>query len=95
MRTHDELDLTDANATQGFFETEQPDYVFLAAGKVGGIHANNSFSAEFLRENLLIQTHVMHKTWKIRSKETAISWKLMHLSKVCATANFRNCISDW
>jgi len=58
LRTHDELDLTDANAPQGFFETEQSDYVFLAAGKVGGIHANNSFSAEFLRENLLIQTHV-------------------------------------
>ena len=58
-RTYDELDLTDANATQGFFENEQPDYVFLSAAIVGGIHANSSFSAEFLREKLLIQIHVI------------------------------------
>ena len=48
-----------------FFETVQTDLVFQAADKVGGIHANNSYSAEFLRENLLIQTHVMHEDWRI------------------------------
>ena len=82
LRTHDELDLTDANATQGFFETEQPDYVFLAAGKVGGIHANNSFSAEFLRENLLIQTHVMHEAWRTGVK------KLLFLGSSCIYPKF-------
>jgi GDP-L-fucose synthase len=82
LRTHDELDLTDANATQGFFETEQPDYVFLAAGKVGGIHANNSFSAEFLRENLLIQTHVMHEAWRTGVK------KLLFMGSSCIYPKF-------
>jgi len=77
LRTHDELDLTDANATQGFFETVKPDYVFLTAAKVGGIHANNSFSAEFLRENLLIQTHVMHEAWRSGVK------KLLFLGSSC------------
>ena len=60
LRTHDELDLTDANATQGFFETEQPDYVFLAAGKVGGIHANNTFPADFIFQNLMIQSNIIN-----------------------------------
>ena len=82
LRTHDELDLTDANATQGFFESEKPDYVFLAAAKVGGIHANNSFSAEFVRENLLIQTHVMHEAWKIGVE------KLLFLGSSCIYPKF-------
>ncbi len=64
MRTHAELDLTDAAATQAFFETERPDHVFLAAAKVGGIVANNSFPAEFIRDNLAIQTNVIHSAWR-------------------------------
>ncbi len=63
-RTSDELDLTDPSATRNFFEKERPEYVFLAAAKVGGIHANNVFPAEFLRENLLIQSHVLHESWR-------------------------------
>jgi GDP-L-fucose synthase len=59
-RTHAELDLTDERATRAFFAAEQPEYVFLAAAKVGGIVANNSFPAEFIRDNLAIQTHVIH-----------------------------------
>ena len=82
LRTHDELDLTDANATKDLFETEKPDYVFLAAGRVGGIHANNSFSAEFLRENLLIQTHVMHEAWRTEVK------KLLFLGSSCIYPKF-------
>ena len=54
VRTHAELDLTDAVATQAFFVQECPEFVFLAAAKVGGIHANSSFPVDFLRENLLI-----------------------------------------
>ncbi|OYV02444.1 MAG: GDP-fucose synthetase [Burkholderiales bacterium PBB5] len=59
-RTHAELDLTDEAATRAFFAQEKPDYVFLAAAKVGGIVANNSFPAEFIRDNLAIQTNVIH-----------------------------------
>ncbi len=59
-RTHAELDLADERATRAFFDAEKPDYVFLAAAKVGGIVANNSFPAEFIRDNLVIQANVIH-----------------------------------
>ena len=59
-RTHAELDLTDARATEAFLQAEKPEYVFLAAAKVGGIVANNSYPAEFIRDNLAIQTNVVH-----------------------------------
>ncbi|MDP3086311.1 MAG: GDP-L-fucose synthase [Rubrivivax sp.] len=64
LRTHAELDLTDAQATEAFFKAEQPEYVFLAAAKVGGIVANNSYPAEFIRDNLAIQTSVIHAAWR-------------------------------
>lgn len=60
LRTHAELDLTDEAATRRFFASEKPTHVFLAAAKVGGIVANNSFPAEFIRDNLAIQTNVIH-----------------------------------
>jgi GDP-L-fucose synthase len=63
-RTHAELDLTDEAATRAFFQAERPEFVFLAAAKVGGIVANNSFPAEFIRDNLAIQTHVIHAAWQ-------------------------------
>ena len=59
-RTHTELDLLDEHATQDFLKQEKPDQVFLAAAKVGGIVANNSFPAEFIRDNLAIQSNVIH-----------------------------------
>ena len=62
-RTHAELDLTDAAATEGFFAAERPDYVLLAAAKVGGILANDTYPADFIRENLAIQTNVVHQAW--------------------------------
>ncbi len=63
LRTHAELDLTDEHATRAFFEQHKPEYVFLAAAKVGGIVANNSFPAEFIRDNLAIQTNVIHAAY--------------------------------
>ena len=60
LRTHAELDLTDERAVRAFFDAERPDYVFLAAAKVGGIVANNTYPAEFIRDNLAIQTNVIH-----------------------------------
>ncbi len=63
-RTHAELDLADQAAARKFFEQEKPAYVFMAAAKVGGILANNSYPAEFIQSNLAVQTHVMHEAWR-------------------------------
>jgi len=63
-RAHQELDLTDSVGTREFFAAEKPNYVFLAAAKVGGIVANNTYPAEFIRENLAIQTNVIHEAWR-------------------------------
>lgn len=59
MRTHRELDLTNQKAVQDFFAAERPDYVVLAAAKVGGIHANNTYPAEFIYENMMIEANVI------------------------------------
>jgi GDP-L-fucose synthase len=63
-RSHAELDLTDQRAVQGFFEEQRPDHVFLAAAKVGGILANNTYPAEFIQQNLAIQSNVIHEAWR-------------------------------
>jgi len=62
-RTHAELDLTNQAAVQAFFESEKPDQVYLAAAKVGGIHANNTFPAEFIYDNLMVQNNVIHQAF--------------------------------
>ena len=62
-RTHTELDLTNQQAVTDFFALEKPEYVILAAAKVGGIHANNTYPAEFIHENLAIQTNVIHSSY--------------------------------
>ena len=77
VRTHQELELTDARAVKDFFQNERPESVFLAAAKVGGIQANNTLPAEFLRENLLIQAHVLHEAWQAGVK------KLLFLGSSC------------
>ena len=77
LRTHSELDLTDTRATTAFFETEKPDHVFLAAARVGGIHANNTYPADFIRDNLAIQTNVIHEAWRAGVK------RLLFLGSSC------------
>ena len=62
-RTHTEMDLTNQTLAADFFATEQPEYVILAAAKVGGIHANNTYPAEFIQENLAIQSNVIHQSY--------------------------------
>ena len=64
MRTHAELDLTDQQAVRHFFETEKPDQVYLAAAKVGGIHANNTYPAEFIYQNLMVQANVIDAAFR-------------------------------
>jgi len=71
LRTHAELDLTDQAAVEAFFAEAQPEYVFLAAAKVGGIHANRSYPAEFVRDNLAIQTNVIHSAWRHGARKLA------------------------
>ena len=62
-RTHVEMDLTDQAAVKRFFEKEKPDQVYLAAARVGGIHANNTFPAEFIYNNLMVQNNVIHQAF--------------------------------
>lgn len=62
-RTHAQLDLTDQAAVRGFFEAERPDVVILAAARVGGIHANNTYPAQFIYENLMIECNVIHQAF--------------------------------
>ena len=64
LRRRQELDLTNQADVERFFAEEKPEYVFLAAAKVGGIHANTTYPAEFIRDNLAIQTNVIHSAWK-------------------------------
>ena len=66
MRTHAELDLEDAVATQQFFEQQRPDLVFMAAAKVGGIHANNTYPADFLMSNLLIEANIFRAAHAVK-----------------------------
>src|SRR3546814_12236477 len=76
LRTSDELDLRNQQAVADFFAAERPDYVFLAAAKVGGILANNTLRADFLYENLAIQNNVIHQAYvqgvKKRSEERRV-----------------------
>lgn len=76
-KTSKELDLRDQKAVEGFFDAEKPDYVFLAAAKVGGIVANNTYRADFLYENLAIQNNIIHQSYKHGVK------KLMFLGSSC------------
>lgn len=63
-RTHAELDLTHQTAVAQFLEQEKPEYIFLAAAKVGGIHANNTYRAEFIYQNLIVEANVIHAAWQ-------------------------------
>jgi GDP-L-fucose synthase len=76
-KTSKELDLRNQAKVFDFFEKEKPEYVFLAAAKVGGIYANNTYRADFLLDNLLIQTNVIHASWKNHVK------KLLFLGSSC------------
>ncbi|KFE33428.1 GDP-L-fucose synthase [Thioclava atlantica] len=76
-RTHSELDLTDQSAVRDFMQAEKPDVVILAAAKVGGIHANNTYPAEFIYENLMIEANVIHQAF------AAGVTKLLQLGSSC------------
>lgn len=77
LKSHKELDLTNQKAVAAFFETEKPEYVILAAAKVGGIIANNTFRADFIYENLMIQNNIIHQSYLHNVK------KLVFLGSTC------------
>ena len=76
-RTHAELDLIDQAAVRDFFKLERLDQVYLAAARVGGIHANNTYPAEFIYENLMVEANVIHEAWRAGIK------KLLFLGSSC------------
>ncbi len=82
LRTHSELDLLSQQAVHDFFNEQKPDYVFLAAAKVGGIYANNTYPADFIYENLLIETNIIHASVLNGVK------KLMFLGSSCIYPKF-------
>jgi GDP-L-fucose synthase len=77
VRTSRELDLKDQSAVESFFKSESPEYVFMAAAKVGGILANNTFRAEFLYDNLMMESNVIHQSYRTGVK------KLLFLGSSC------------
>jgi GDP-L-fucose synthase len=82
LRSKGELDLCDAQQVDSFFAIERPEFVFLAAAKVGGIHANNTYPADFLRQNLQIQTNVVDAAYKYGTR------KLLFLGSSCIYPKF-------
>ncbi|KON76385.1 GDP-L-fucose synthase family protein [Leptospira kirschneri] len=81
-KTHAELDLTEQSRVNEFFETNRPEYVFLAAAKVGGIHANNTYPAEFIFSNLQIQNNIIDACYRFKTK------KLLFLGSSCIYPKF-------
>ena len=77
MRTHKELDLTNQAQVQTFFKQEKPDYVILAAAKVGGIHANNTYPADFIYQNMMIEANVINSAYENKVK------RLLFLGSTC------------
>jgi len=77
MRTHKELDLTSQAQVQNFFKQEKPDYVILAAAKVGGIHANNTYPADFIYQNMMIEANVINSAYENKVK------RLLFLGSTC------------
>jgi GDP-L-fucose synthase len=77
LRTHDELDLTDQKSVKEFFKREKPEYVFIAAAKVGGIIANNMLRADFIYTNILIQSNIINASWQTGVK------KILFLGSTC------------
>ena len=87
VRSRAELDLLDQGAVEDFLQAERPETVLVAAAKVGGIHANNTYPAEFIHQNLAIQSHLIHGSWKAGVQ------KLLFLGSSCIYP--REALSRW
>ena len=82
VRTHDELDLTNQTAVRDFMWAEKPELVILAAARVGGIHANNNYPAEFIYQNLMIEANIIHQAWQVGCQQ------LLFLGSSCIYPKF-------
>ncbi len=81
-RSHAELDLTNQVVVRNFFQTEKPDQVYLAAARAGGIHANNTYPAEFIYQNLMMEANLIHQAWEVGVK------RLLFLGSSCIYPKF-------
>ena len=94
LRSRSELDLTNQAAVEAFYAAEKPDAVIVAAAKVGGIHANNTYPAEFLFENLAIASNTIRRVSR-RCEAAAVPRQLVHLSEARAAADARGLLAHW
>ena len=94
-RTHKELDLTRQDQVEKFFAEEKPDYVFLAAAKVGGIVANGEALADFMYDNMILEMNVIHEAWKNNCKKTSVPGFQLYLSAYGTAAYERELPSDF
>ena len=88
-RSRKELDLTNQHAVEVFFAYEKPEYVFLAAAKVGGIHANSTYPAEFIFSNMQVQMNIINESWKYKVKKILFLGSSLHLSQIRSAADER------
>ena len=93
-RTHAELDLCDQAAVRTFFAQYRPAIVVLAAAKVGGIHANATYPAEFIYQNLQIQNNVIDSAYRNRLQKTAVSGVIVHIPQDMPTANQKRVVGQ-
>ncbi len=87
LRTSSELDLCNQAATNEFFESEKPDVVIFAAAKVGGIHANNTYPADFIYDNLMMASNSIHAAYQNGVESISILGKHLHLPATCSPAH--------
>lgn len=87
LRTRDELNLLDSRAVHDFFASERIDQVYLAAAKVGGIVANNTYPADFIYQNMMIESNIIHAAHQNDVNETAVSRIVLHLPETGKTAD--------
>ena len=92
-RTHAEMDLTNQAAVSAFFAAEKPDQVYLAAAKVGGIHANNTYPAEFIYQNLMMQANVIDAAISQWRAKAAVPGLELHLPQAGKSAHARRCLA--
>jgi GDP-L-fucose synthase len=85
----EELDLRDQAAVTDFFSRERPEYVFLAAARVGGIRANATFPADFIYDNLMIQTNLIHQAYRHEVKKAPLPGEFLHLPQALPPAHER------
>lgn len=91
-RTHKELDLIRQDAVEAFFAEEKPDYVFLAAAKVGGIIANQEALADFMYDNMTLEMNVIHSAWKNGCKKLGVPWFFLYLPRMAPQPMKEDCL---